>query len=199
MSEAPTKKKGSSEKQSQPNMVEAPEESSDKPMAHDLKDPKAANFAEAPKGQKNTEFKTKDADMGYNLDESDMPAGKNPQDLSSAPGPQYDRVHNEKALKDLKGKQNLADAPGNRGRIILTFDGYHGYNIDEAKGDIKDNPMMAVAPAGSKSGPMAHDLKNPEQMNLASAPGTEKKGEVDYEANDEMGYNLDESHLLKKK
>jgi hypothetical protein len=45
---------------------------------------------------------------------------------------------------------------------------------------------------------MAHDLKNPEQMNLASAPGS-KKGEVEYEANDEMGYNLEESELLKKK
>jgi hypothetical protein len=54
MSEAPTKKKGSVEKQSQPNMVKAPEESSDAPMAHDLKNPKAANLAEAPKGQKNT-------------------------------------------------------------------------------------------------------------------------------------------------
>jgi len=198
MSEAPTKKKGSVEKQSQPNMVKAPEESSDAPMAHDLKNPKAANLAEAPKGQKNTEFKTKDADMGYNLDESDMPAGKNPQELSTAPGPSYERVHNGKSLKDLKGKQNLADAPGSRGRIILTFDGYHGYNIDESKGDIKDNPMMAKAPEGTKSGPMAHDLKNPEQMNLASAPGS-KKGEVDYEVNDEMGYNLEESELLKKK
>jgi len=135
----------------------------------------------------------------------------------------YNLTVNEKAAskKEAKGNDTYAKAPGNdkmakgkvEGEDLLDdnapetkdktdFEGEDadgnkydiGYNVREGEGS---EGNMVEAPESGKNAKETKFVKNLSSfMNLAKAPGQE--GDVDFEVNDEMGYNIQESDDLKK-
>ncbi|NBO36220.1 hypothetical protein EBU91_01565 [bacterium] len=112
----------------------------------------------------------------------------------------------------MKTDPNYAAAPGTKGvgkELKYRVSSEMGYNVDEMAEIEKTNQELAKAPGpiatyGKKFGAKTvHGKKgSPEVMkidpNFANAPGMNSKGHVDYDLNDEMGYNLDESEESKK-
>lgn len=112
----------------------------------------------------------------------------------------------------MKTDPNFAAAPGTQGAgkdLKYRVSSEMGYNVDEMAEIEKTNQELAKAPGpigtyGKKFGARTIHGKpgKPEVMNIdpnfANAPGMNSKGEVDYDLNDEMGYNLDESQESKK-
>jgi hypothetical protein len=103
----------------------------------------------------------------------------------------------KKDVEDLKVAQ-LAEAPnGKEKETGFDVNKEIGYNLREGNDLSKEDPELAEAPKSSsqdKSGEkFIDDLSNQE---LAKAPG--KEGDVDYEANKEMGYNLEEKAEIAK-
>lgn len=200
---APDRAKKVTAKQSQPTYSKAPsDKSQDKPMAHDLKNPKAANYAEGIKGQKPTQFDVNGYEIGYNIDEASE-ANQKAQDLAQAPSlGKTERMHDKKALADMAVKHGYAKAPSTKDRINLSYDENHGYRkLQEgtAKDLDKTNPNLAVAPSSPEQNKvMSHDLKNTKVFNFATAPSKHRDA-ISFGINDEMRYNIDEAEAEKKK
>ena len=100
-------------------------------------------------------------------------------------------------------KHGYAKAPGSNDKIDLSLDLLHGYRkVQEGvKGEVtKSGPNLAVAPSfkNEEKSIMAHDLKNGKAFNFATAPSKHRDA-IDFGVNDEIGYNVDESELQKKK
>ena len=97
----------------------------------------------------------------------------------------------KKDVEDLKVAQ-LAEAPdGKEKETGFDVNKEIGYNLRENSDLSKEDPEMASAPKSSsqdKSGEKF--IEDTKDQNLAEAPG--KEGDIDYKANKEMGYNLDE-------
>jgi len=204
---APTRTKNTKEKPSQPTYAKAPSsKDQEKPMAHDLKNPDAADYAEGVKGQKPTDFEVDGYEIGYNIDEAEAEKEAKSGDQGLAEAPNFgkiERMHDEKALADMAQKHSYAKAPGKNNKVTLSYDEFHGYRkVQEGvKGEVaKENPNLAVAPSfkEEEKSVMAHDIKNEKAFNFATAPSKHKDA-IDFGINDEMGYNLDESDLQKKK
>ena len=165
MSQAPANKKSVKRvKPQQPNLVEAPEHNTDKPMAKDLKNPKAANFAEGLDGQKPTKFDVKGYDIGYNniqestgdirtsanfdkAPEKGKNAGEtgkaNVKDQNLATIKKLGRNLNpesKKIMGHIASKQGLSEAP-NKHKSLIDFgvNDYIGYNIKESEEGEKKN------------------------------------------------------------
>jgi hypothetical protein len=200
---APSKAKKVKEKQAQPTYSKAPSsKDQDKPMAHDLKNPKAADYAEGVKGQKPTSFDVPGYEIGYNIDEASE-ADQKAQDLAEAPNfGKVEKMHDKNALSDMAKKHGYAKAPGKNERVSLSYDDNHGYRKlqEGTKKDLdKTNPNFAVAPSSSEQNKvMSHDIKSEKIFNFAVAPSKHRDA-IDFGVNDEMGYNLDEAEGQKKK
>jgi hypothetical protein len=157
---APDKKKSVKTKPQQPNLVEAPEEKSDKPMAKDLKNPKAANFAEGVDGQKPTKFDVNGYEIGYNnvQESNDSNIEKAPVNGTKAketnkPNTKQQNLaspkkitrnlnpETKKVIKTIASNQGLSEAPGKKGtgEVDFDIDGNHmGYNIHESEAEKKN-------------------------------------------------------------
>ena len=177
-SKAPAGAKNVKEKQSQPTYAKAPSsKEQEKPMAHDLKNPKAAHYAEGVKGQKPTDFDVDGYAIGYNIDEADAVKGGS-QGLVEAPNfGKTERTHDKNALADMAKKHGYSKAPGGNDRIDLSLDLLHGYR----------KVQEGAKREATKSGP-----------NLATAPSKHRDA-IDFGVNDKLRYNLEESELQKKK
>jgi len=204
LSKAPTRTKNVKEKQAQPTYAKAPRsKDQEKPMAHDLKNPKAAHYAEGIKGQKPTDFDVAGYAIGYNIDEASEVEDRS-QGLAEAPNfGKIERTHDKNALAGMAQKHGYAKAPGSNDKIDLSLDLLHGYRkVQEGvKGEVtKSGPNLAVAPSfkNEEKSIMAHDLKNGKAFNFATAPSKHRDA-IDFGVNDEIGYNVDESELQKKK
>ena len=87
-------------------------------------------------------------------------------------------------LKTFADGHGFTKAPkGEDDEIGMKLDHMHGYNL-------------TVNESGKSSKEKKHLTSLDKFMNLAEAPGTE--GDIDFEVNDEIGYNLDEADDLKK-
>jgi hypothetical protein len=202
-SEAPARAKNVKEKQSQPTYAKAPSsKEQEKPMAHDLKNPKAAHYAEGVKGQKPTDFEVDGYAIGYNIDESSE-VKDGAQGFSEAPHfGKTERTHDKNALDLMSQKHGYAKAPGKNDKVALSYDEFHGYRKvhEAAKKEVaKTSPNLAVAPSfpSEEASVMAHDIKNEKAFNFATAPSKHRDA-IDFGINDEIGYNLDEAELQKK-
>jgi len=130
--------------------------------------------------------------------DSKLESGKdaNKKNLATAPG-----SHKKEKAK-AEGEDLLSDnAPETKKKT--EFDGKDaegskyeiGYNIREGKAEDEGN--MVEAPEKGKNAKETTAKGNLEKMmNLAEAPG--KEGNIDFEVNDEMGYNIQESDEVKK-
>jgi hypothetical protein len=130
--------------------------------------------------------------------DSKLESGKdaNKKNLATAPG-----SHKKEKAK-AEGEDLLSDnAPETKKKT--EFDGKDaegskyeiGYNIREGKAEDEGN--MVEAPEKGKNAKETTSKGNLEKMmNLAEAPG--KEGNIDFEVNDEMGYNIQESDEVKK-
>jgi len=207
-SKAPTRTKNVKEKQSQPTYAKAPSsKEQEKPMAHDLKNPKAAQYAEGVKGQKPTDFEVDGYEIGYNIDEAkeeSLEVKDNNQGLAEAPNfGKIEKMHDKNALADMAKKHGYAKAPGKNDKVTLSYDEFHGYRKvhEGVKGEVaKSDPNLAVAPSfkEEEKSVMAHDIKNEKAFNFATAPSKHRDA-ISFGINDEIGYNIDESELQKKK
>jgi hypothetical protein len=162
---APANKKSVKKvKPQQPNLVEAPEHNTDKPMAKDLKDPKKANFAEGVDGQKPTKFEVKGYEIGYNNIQESTGDVRTSANLKKAPengknagetGKPNVKDQNLSSIKKLgrnlnsdsrkvmnhiSSKQELSAAP-NKHKSLIDFgvNDYIGYNIKESDEGEKKN------------------------------------------------------------
>ena len=157
---APDKKKSERTKPQQPNMVSTPGKTTDKPMSKDLKNPKAANFAEGVDGQKPTKFDVAGYEIGYNnvQESKDSNIQKAPihgtnaketgkpntkeQNLASPKKIQRNlNPETKKAIKTLASNHGLSEAPGKKGKGEVDFDidgNYMGYNIQESEAQKKN-------------------------------------------------------------
>ena len=201
---APSTARNIKEKPSQPTYAKAPSsKEQDKPVAHDLKDIKAAHYAEGVKGQKPTEFEVDGYAIGYNIDEADV-VKDGAQGFSEAPHfGKTERTHDKNALADMAKKHGYSKAPGKNDKIDLSLDLLHGYRkVQEGvKGEVaKSGPNLAVAPSfkDEEKSIMSRDLKNEKIFNFSTAPSKHRDA-IDFGINDEIGYNVDESELQKKK
>ena len=189
----------------------------------DVENLKDANLEEAPKGQKLTDYKA-NAEAGYNIAENEetleekAEVMKIDQELAKAPGKEegdanYDAktIHaEEKNPEVMKIDQNFASAPGDDKGKSLDYEVNKemGYNMHEKAEIMKTDQQLAKAPgqvegdAGYKTQVTEVKEKSPEVMdidpNFASAPGDDKGKTLDYEANKDMGYNMDEKAELIK-
>jgi hypothetical protein len=150
-------------------------------------------FTKAPKGEGVEIEMELDHMHGYNITVNEAKAkadamakapGNNKKEKAKVEGEDLldDKAPETKDKTDFKGE----DADGKNKEI--------GYNIREgaeAEGD------MAEAPESGKNAKETKHVTSLDKfMNLAEAPG--KEGDIDFEVNDEIGYNLDESDDLKK-
>lgn len=191
------KEDNTDEKRAKKLMAQAPKsvETQEEKSKYDAEKQSAAQLAEAPDGKvKDTDFEV-NKEIGYNLHEEKDLSKENPE-LAEAPKSASQDKSGEKFIDDLDN-QELAKAPGKEGDIDFEANKEMGYNLDEKSEVAKTDDQMAEAPKSDsqdKSGEkFIDDTKN---MELAEAPG--KEGDIDYEANKEMGYNLDESDEVKK-
>ncbi len=123
-------------------------------------------------------------DMGYNLKESEKDG------MIEAPesGKAAKATPNTSA-KNLTSKMDLAEAPGKEGDTDFEVNKEMGYNVTESEKD-----GMIEAPESGKAAketPNASAKNLMSKMDLAEAPG--KEGDIDFEVNKEMGYNVTES------
>jgi hypothetical protein len=200
MAKAPARAKKNNEKPQQPSLVRAPGKNSTDPMAKDLKNPKAANYAEGVDGEKPTEFEVSGYGIGYNLDEAkNGEANVDSQNLASTPGAsKRENLHNREGLEAMAKGHVFSKAPGKKESVSFKLDDAHGYrSIQEGtKGEVsKTDPNLAVAPSSGKEAVVTG--KGTGNQNLAEAPG-KWKDKIDFGVNDLMGYNLDESSFEKK-
>jgi hypothetical protein len=150
-------------------------------------------FTKAPKGEGGEIEMELDHMHGYNITVNEAKAKADA--MAKAPG------NNKKEKAKVEGEDLLDDkAPETKGKTDFEgedADGKNkeiGYNVREgveAEGD------MVEAPESGKAAKETNHVTSLDKfMNLAEAPGTE--GDIDFEVNDEMGYNLDEASDLKK-
>jgi hypothetical protein len=150
-------------------------------------------FTKAPKGEGSEIEMELDHMHGYNITVNEAKAKADA--MAKAPG------NNKKEKAKVEGEDLLDDkAPETKDKTDFEgedADGKNkeiGYNIREgaeAEGD------MAEAPESGKNAKETKHVTSLDKfMNLAEAPG--KEGDIDFEVNDEIGYNLAESDDLKK-
>lgn len=167
------------------------------------------SFSKAPKGENEKIEMELDSLHGYNVTmnekdeakapgDSKMEAGKdlNKKNLETAPGSnkkEKGKVEGEDLMTDdapeTKDKTEFEakDAKGSKYDI--------GYNLRE--GEAEAEGEMVEAPEKGKPAKETEAKGNLEKMmDLAEAPG--KEGNIDFEVNSEMGYNLKESDEVKK-
>jgi hypothetical protein len=150
-------------------------------------------FTKAPKGEGDETKMELDHMHGYNITVNEAKAKADA--MAKAPG------NSKKEKAKAEGEDLLDDkAPETKGKTDFEgedADGKNkeiGYNIREgaeAEGDMAEAPE-----AGKNAKETKHVTSLDRFMNLAEAPGAE--GDIDFEVNDENGYNLDESDDLKK-
>jgi len=150
-------------------------------------------FTKAPKGEGDETKMELDHMHGYNITVNEAKAKADA--MAKAPG------NSKKEKAKTEGEDLLDDkAPETKGKTDFEgedADGKNkeiGYNIREgaeAEGDMAEAPE-----AGKNAKETKHVTSLDRFMNLAEAPGAE--GDIDFEVNDENGYNLDESDDLKK-
>jgi hypothetical protein len=199
LAKAPVKGAKSKSKPQQPSTVAAPGNSNKKPMSKDLKNIKAANYAEGVDGQKPTDFEVQGYEIGYNLDESNDKEDQSNSTFAEAPGASKEpKIYNEEALNHLAKAHNFANAGAKEKGVDFSIDDLHGYrSIEEAtKGEVtKADPNLAVAPTAPKGSKVPAAKK--EKSEMAVAP-SKLSGLIDFGVSDEIGYNLDEADLQKK-
>lgn len=167
------------------------------------------SFSKAPKGENEKIEMELDSLHGYNVTmnekdeakapgDSKMEAGKdlNKKNLETAPG------SNKKEKGKVEGEDLMTDdAPETKDKT--EFEGKDakgskydiGYNLRE--GEAEAEGEMVEAPEKGKPAKETEAKGNLEKMmDLAEAPG--KEGDIDFEVNSEMGYNLKESDEVKK-
>lgn len=155
------------------------------------------SFSKAP-GADNEEIKMEiDSVHGYNLTMNEGKGDKKETQMAKAPG------NNAKVKGKVEGEDLLDDkAPETKPKDKTEFDGKDadgknseiGYNLREGAESEGD---MVEAPESGKPAKETSNVKTLDQfMNLAKAPGQE--GDIDFEVNDDMGYNITESDELKK-
>ena len=148
-------------------------------------------FTKAPKGEGDEIAMELDHMHGYNLTVNE--AKDKADAMAKAPG----NKNKEKAK--VKGEDLLDDkAPETKDKTDFEgedADGKNeeiGYNVREGV-----DANLADAPEKGKNAKETKHVTSLDKfMNLAEAPGAE--GDIDFEVNDEMGYNLDEADDLKK-
>jgi hypothetical protein len=148
-------------------------------------------FTKAPKGEGNEIEMELDHMHGYNLTVNEAKAKADA--MAKAPG------NNNKEKAKVEGEDLLDDkAPETKDKTDFEgedADGKNkeiGYNVREGV-----DANLADAPeSGKKVKETKHVTSLDKFMNLAEAPGAE--GDIDFEVNDEIGYNLDEADDLKK-
>ena len=171
-------------------------------------------FTKAPKGEGDEIEMELDHMHGYNLTMNE--AKEKAATMAKAPG------NNKKEKGKVEGEDNLDDnAPETKGKTEFEgedADGKNkeiGYNLREgaeSEGEMVEAPESGKSAKETKGTTSTNMVEAPESgkghketryvstldkfMNLAQAPGAE--GDIDFEVNDEMGYNLDESDDLKK-
>lgn len=150
-------------------------------------------FTKAPKGEGGEIKMELDHMHGYNITVNEAKAKADA--MAKAPG------NNKKEKAKVEGEDLLDDkAPETKGKTDFEgedADGKNkeiGYNIRE--GAEEEGDMVEAPEAGKNARETKHVTSLDRFMNLAQAPGAE--GDIDFEVNDEMGYNLDESDDLKK-
>ena len=150
-------------------------------------------FTKAPKGEGGEIKMELDHMHGYNITVNEAKAKADA--MAKAPG------NNKKEKAKVEGEDLLDDkAPETKGKTDFEgedADGKNkeiGYNIRE--GAEEEGDMVEAPEAGKNARETKHVTSLDRFMNLAQAPGSE--GDIDFEVNDEMGYNLDESDDLKK-
>jgi len=150
-------------------------------------------FTKAPKGEGNEIEMELDHMHGYNLTMNE--AKEKAATMAKAPG------NNKKEKGKVEGEDLLDDnAPETKDKTDFEgedADGKNkeiGYNIRE--GAESEGDMVEAPENGKNAKETRHVTTLDKFMNLAQAPGAE--GDIDFEVNDEMGYNLDESDDLKK-
>ena len=150
-------------------------------------------FTKAPKGEGGETKMELDHMHGYNITVNEAKAKADA--MAKAPG------NNKKEKAKVEGEDLLDDkAPETKGKTDFEgedADGKNkeiGYNIRE--GAEAEGDMVEAPETGKNAKETKHVTSLDRFMNLAQAPGSE--GDIDFEVNDEMGYNLDESDDLKK-
>ena len=150
-------------------------------------------FTKAPKGEGEEIKMELDHMHGYNITVNEAKAKADA--MAKAPG------NNKKEKAKVEGEDLLDDnAPDTKGKTDFEgedADGKNkeiGYNIRE--GAEAEGDMVEAPETGKNAKETKHVTSLDRFMNLAQAPGSE--GDIDFEVNDEMGYNLDESDDLKK-
>ena len=150
-------------------------------------------FTKAPKGEGEEIKMELDHMHGYNITVNEAKAKADA--MAKAPG------NNKKEKAKVEGEDLLDDkAPETKGKTDFEgedADGKNkeiGYNIRE--GAEAEGDMVEAPETGKNAKETKHVTSLDRFMNLAQAPGSE--GDIDFEVNDEMGYNLDESDDLKK-
>ncbi len=178
------------------------------------------SFSKAP-GSKNSEIEMEiDSVHGYNLTMNEGKGDKKNDQMAKAPGGNdkvKGKVEGEDLLddkapetkpkdktdfegKDVDGKNpeigyNIREGAENEGEMVEAPEG--GKAAKETGNSIADKSDMVEAPENGKAAKETSHVKTLDQfMNLAKAPGAE--GDIDFEVNDEMGYNITESDELKK-
>ena len=150
-------------------------------------------FTKAPKGEGNEIEMELDHMHGYNLTVNEAKAKAKADAMAKAPG------NNNKEKAKVEGEDLLDDkAPETKDKTDFEgedADGKNkeiGYNVREGV----DANLSEAPENGKKVKETKHLTSLDKFMNLAEAPGAE--GDIDFEVNDEIGYNLDEADDLKK-
>jgi hypothetical protein len=167
------------------------------------------SFSKAP-GSENEKIEMElDSLHGYNVTMNEKDEAKAPGDSKMTSGKDMNKKNLEKAPgsnKKEKGKvegEDLLDDNAPETKDKTDFKGKDaenskyeiGYNIREGKAE--NEGEMVEAPEGGKPAKETEAKGNIEKlMDLAEAPG--KEGDIDFEVNSEMGYNLKESDEVKK-
>jgi hypothetical protein len=150
----------------------------------------------SPETKEKTEFDGKDAEgskyeIGYNVRE-----GKTESEGEMVEAPESGTAAKETHAKsDMKKKMNLAEAPGKEGDIDFEVNQEIGYNIGEGKTE-SEGEMVEAPESGTNAKETSAKSNIEKLMNLAEAPG--KEGDIDFEVNKEIGYNIKESDEVKK-
>jgi hypothetical protein len=150
-------------------------------------------FTKAPKGEGSEIEMELDHMHGYNITVNEAKAKADA--MAKAPG------NNKKEKAKVEGEDLLDDkAPETKDKTDFEgedADGKNkeiGYNIRE--GAEAEGDMVEAPESGKNAKETKHVTTLDKFMNLAEAPG--KEGDIDFEVNDEIGYNLAESDDLKK-
>ena len=150
-------------------------------------------FTKAPKGEGGEIEMELDHMHGYNITVNEAKAKADA--MAKAPG------NNKKEKAKVEGEDLLDDkAPETKDKTDFEgedADGKNkeiGYNIRE--GAEAEGDMVEAPESGKNAKETKHVTSLDKFMNLAEAPG--KEGDIDFEVNDEIGYNLAESDDLKK-